>query len=363
MVGGLDPGLEQAVHLRQVRDGGPVADLDQELIPHCPEETLDLPSSLWFPGPGVDELYAEDGAAAQQPRIDERAAVVQVDGLRDAAPLQGGAERRRHPDHVVVIGPPGAHHGAGVVVEEREKVGLAPGDDRAVEGVAGPHLVRPGALEPAEGPLLLLLPRRDVQLQPLEQPLQGPVRRRPARRQLQDPPDLGGGPPRLLPLQRLRQRQHLRRGPRRRLPRRTAPARRTRRPHKPAATGPASPATPAPAARPARHGHGRPAPWPAGPAPPRSCPPRRAPAPASTGTGPSPGPAPASPSCPPRPESSRSVPSLAPAIAGPTDSDSKQPPPGRGELALNRQARADTEANVTARHGRNGRPGTEATPA
>ena len=168
----------------------------------------------------MDEPDAEDGAAAQQPRVDERAAVVQVDGLGDAAPLQGGAERRRHPDHVVVISPPGPHHGAGVVVEEREKVGLAPGDDRAVQGVPGPHLVRPLAFEPAERLPLLLLPGRGVQLQPLEQPLQRPVRRRPPRGQLQDPPDLGGGPPRLLPLQRLRQRQHLRRGPRGRLPRR-----------------------------------------------------------------------------------------------------------------------------------------------
>ena len=158
-------------------------------------------------------------------------AVVQVGGLRDAAGLQGRAERRGHPDHVVVVRPAGAHHGPGVVVEEREKVRLLPADHRAVESVPRPHLVRPGALEPSEGPLLLLRPRgRPVQLQPLEQPLQGPVRRRPPRRDLQDPPDLRRGPPRLLPLQRLRQRQHLLRGPRRGLPRATAPARRTRPP-------------------------------------------------------------------------------------------------------------------------------------
>ena len=56
----------------------PVADLDEELIPHCPEKPLDLASSLWLPGPGVDQFYAQDGAAAQQPRIDKRRAVVQV---------------------------------------------------------------------------------------------------------------------------------------------------------------------------------------------------------------------------------------------------------------------------------------------
>ena len=221
VVGGLQPGLEQAVHLRQVRDPLPVAGLDQELLPHSPEKTFDFPSSLWFPGPGVDELDAQDGAAAQQPRVDEGRAVVQVGGLRDAAGLQGRAERRGHPDHVVVMRPAGAHHGPGVVVDEREKIRLLPADHRPVERVSRPHLVRPGALEPAEGPLLLLRPRgRPVQLQPLEQPLQGPVRRRPPGRDLQDPPDLRRRPPRLLPLQRLRQRQHLLRGPRRRLPRR-----------------------------------------------------------------------------------------------------------------------------------------------
>ena len=61
---------------------------------------------------------------------------------------------------------------------------------------------------------------RLVQLEPPEQPLQGPVRRRPPGGQLQDPADLRRGPPRLLPLQRLSQRQHLLRRPRRRLPRR-----------------------------------------------------------------------------------------------------------------------------------------------
>ena len=73
---------------------------------------------------------------------------------------------------------------------------LLPADHRPVERVSGPHLVRPGALEPAQGPLLLLRPRgRPVQLQPLEQPLQRPVRRRPPGRDLQDPPDLRRGPP------------------------------------------------------------------------------------------------------------------------------------------------------------------------
>ena len=50
VVGGLQPGLEQAVHLRQVRNAGPVADLDKELLPHSPEKTFDFPSALWLTG-------------------------------------------------------------------------------------------------------------------------------------------------------------------------------------------------------------------------------------------------------------------------------------------------------------------------
>jgi hypothetical protein len=131
----FQPRLEQPVHLRQVRDLGPVADLDQELLSHGPEEALDFASALGFPGPGVDQLYAQDAAAAQQPRVDEGTAVIEVGGPRDAAPLEGGAERRRHPHHVVVVSPAGAHDRTGVVVDEREQVRLPPVDDGAVESV------------------------------------------------------------------------------------------------------------------------------------------------------------------------------------------------------------------------------------
>lgn len=50
MVGGLDPGLEQAVHLRQPADLLPGPDLDEELVPHGPEEPLDLPPALGLTG-------------------------------------------------------------------------------------------------------------------------------------------------------------------------------------------------------------------------------------------------------------------------------------------------------------------------
>ena len=91
-------------------------------------------------------------------------------------------------------------------------------DCRAVQRVAGPQLVRPGRLEPAEH---LLLPRpggRAVQLEPLEQPLQRPVRRRPAGLRCQDPPHLRRGPLRVLPLQRRRQYQQVTRRAGRGLP-------------------------------------------------------------------------------------------------------------------------------------------------
>jgi hypothetical protein len=78
VVGGLGPGLEQAVQLRQARDARPVADLDEELVADSAEVALDFPAPLGPAGPGVDQPDAEDGAAAQQPRVDERAAVVAV---------------------------------------------------------------------------------------------------------------------------------------------------------------------------------------------------------------------------------------------------------------------------------------------
>ena len=60
----------------------------------------------------------------------------------------------------------------------------------------------------------------------------------------QDPPDLRRGPGRVLPLQRRRQLQHLRRGPRLRPAAGRAPARRTRRAATPGSTGPAGPGDP-----------------------------------------------------------------------------------------------------------------------
>jgi hypothetical protein len=46
MVDPLAPGGEQPDQLRQVRDPGPVTDIDQELPPDNPEEQLNFPSAL-----------------------------------------------------------------------------------------------------------------------------------------------------------------------------------------------------------------------------------------------------------------------------------------------------------------------------
>ena len=120
-----------------------------------------------------------------------------------------------------MIGPPGAHHGAGVIVEESEQVALAARDDRAVERVAGPHLVRPACTRTGRRPAALPPPaagafssrrsnsRCRVRSDGAQPAVSCRIRRTWAAVRL-----------RLLPLQRLRQRQHLLRGPRLALPRR-----------------------------------------------------------------------------------------------------------------------------------------------
>jgi hypothetical protein len=131
-----------------------------------------------------------------------------------------------------------------MVIQEREQVRLAPGDMRAVQRIAGPQLVRPGRLEPAEG-LRRAPVRAGGQLQPLEMPLQRAHRRRPAAAGPQDPHHLRGGAGGLLPFQPGGQLQHGRVGARGDLP-----GRRDQRGE------PAGPPGPDPAVdRLPRHGH------------------------------------------------------------------------------------------------------------
>ena len=169
----------------------------------------------------MHQLDTQDRAGAQQPRIHERAAVVHIGVFRDAADSQGRAQRGGQPDDIFVEGPPGAHHRPGMVVDEAEQVRFPASDHGPVQCVTGPQLIGPAGLEPAEHLLLpVTVSGGAVQLEPPEQPLQGPVGRRPAAAGTQNPLDLRGGALRVLALQRRGQVQHLSRGPRGDLPRR-----------------------------------------------------------------------------------------------------------------------------------------------
>ena len=157
MVDGLDPGGEQPVELAQVGDRVPArvalgvpGDLDEELLADGPEEPFDLPAALRAARGGVDQPDAELRAGPQQPGVDERRAVVDVDPVGDPARAQRGAQRGGQAHGVLGEPEPVPDDRPGVVVEEGEQVGLAAADVRAVQRVPGPQLVRAGGLEPAE---------------------------------------------------------------------------------------------------------------------------------------------------------------------------------------------------------------------
>ena len=219
----LDPGGEQPVQLAQVGDGPPRpavggGELDCEPVVHGPEEPLDLAPALRPARRRVRQADAEFRARPQQPRVCERRPVVHIDPLRDAPGRQRRPQRRGQAHRVLGQPPPVPDHRPGVVVDEREQVRLAAGDPGAVQRVPGPDLIRPRCLEPAEH---RRRSRRGApaQAQPGEMPLQRALVRRPPRLHLQDPPHLRRGPGRVLPLERLRQREHLRRRARRALAR------------------------------------------------------------------------------------------------------------------------------------------------
>ena len=108
----LGPGGEQLVQLGQVLDpgGALLGQLDQELIPHGPEEPFYFPPPFWPSGLTVDQLDAQLGAGAQQPRVHERRSVIDVGVLRDAPGCQGRAQRGGQPDGVLGEPEPGGHH-------------------------------------------------------------------------------------------------------------------------------------------------------------------------------------------------------------------------------------------------------------
>src|SRR4029453_16484210 len=72
-----------------------------------------------------------------------------------------------------------------MVVQESEQIRFTTTDVRAVQRVAGPDLVGPGRLEPAEH--LPRTRRRSMQFEAFEVALQGPLRRRPPGLCPQDP--------------------------------------------------------------------------------------------------------------------------------------------------------------------------------
>ena len=143
VIDGLDPGGEQLVEPGHVVDVG-VGDLDEELVAHGAEDPLDLARGPRA-GPGREWIsrMPEAGAGAQQLGGHERAAVVQIDGLGHTPDGQPGSQGGLGPHGVLGGHPPIAGEQPGVVVQEREQDGLVPADDRAVQGVADPQLVRP----------------------------------------------------------------------------------------------------------------------------------------------------------------------------------------------------------------------------
>ena len=113
-------------------------------------------------------------ARPQQLGGHERAAVVQIDGLGQASRGQPGSQGGLGAHGVLGGHPPIAGEKPGVIVQEREQHGLVPADDRAVQGVADPQLVRPGRLEAAEDrPVRLQGPAGETD--PTEVALDGPL--------------------------------------------------------------------------------------------------------------------------------------------------------------------------------------------
>ena len=128
--------------------------------------------------PGVEwvSLMPSTAQAAQQPRIDERGAVIDVDPVGDAVAGQGGPQRGGEADGVLGVAEPVPGDQPRVVIDEREKVRFPAADHGPVQRVAGPHLVGAGRLEPAEHRRRAAV-RAGGQLQPREVALQGPLRR------------------------------------------------------------------------------------------------------------------------------------------------------------------------------------------
>lgn len=137
---------------------------------------------------------------------------IQQDPFGNAPRGQRGTQGDGQAHRVLDEAEPGRHHRPGVIVQEAEQDRPAAGDQRPVQAVAHPQLVRAGGLEPAEDLLRPVLPEL-VQAQAHEVPLQRALAGRPPRVRPQHPRDLHRRAPRILPLQPGRQLQHLGRRP------------------------------------------------------------------------------------------------------------------------------------------------------
>ena len=89
-------------------------------------------------------------AGPQQPDVDKRRPVVDIDRLRNAAGGQSGVQRHPQPDSIFGEPEPVADQQPGMIIQEREQIDLAAADLRAVQRIPGPPLVRSGRFEPAE---------------------------------------------------------------------------------------------------------------------------------------------------------------------------------------------------------------------
>ena len=171
VVFGFHPGHEQSVEFQQCRGvvdpggrevlGGGVGDLDEELLTHRPEEPFDLAPSLRPAGRGMHQSNTEFRARPQQPRVDERRAVVDIDRGRHAAGSQRRFEGGGQAHGVLGEPEPVPDHQPRMVVEEGEQVGFAVSDPRPVQGVADPQLVGVSGFEPAEHRRLFIEVRAD----------------------------------------------------------------------------------------------------------------------------------------------------------------------------------------------------------
>jgi hypothetical protein len=137
----FDPGGEQPVQLGQVAGAATRVELDEELAAHRAKHPLDLAPAGRLAGFGVGQADAQDRAGPLELLAGECRAVVDVEHLGDPTGGQRGAQRCLQPDGVFGQAEEVADQRSAVVVDEGEQVGLAAGDRRAVQRVAGPQVV------------------------------------------------------------------------------------------------------------------------------------------------------------------------------------------------------------------------------